>query len=356
MKTYKHLYPQITAFENLRQAFKKAARGKRKRPDVADFEFNLESNLLVLQDELRAETYTPGAYFNFRIHDPKPRIISAASFRDRVVHHALCQVIEPIWERRFIDDTYACRTGKGTHAALDRCTESARRYPYVLQCDIEHFFPRIDHAILYHQLEKLIADPSALRLCRKILDSGTGIHPAIEHPVYFPGDDLFSALRPCGLPIGNLTSQFWANVYLNPLDQFIKRELKCHAYVRYVDDFLLFASEKSTLHAWRQAIIAYLIGLRLQLHERRAAVYPVVSGIPFLGWRVYPDHRRLKRHNGVAFQRRFRVLCQDFYQGKISYTQLYASIQSWIAHAKHGDTLGLRRALISSVTLPAGIG
>ncbi|HSF82804.1 MAG TPA: reverse transcriptase/maturase family protein [Anaerolineales bacterium] len=351
MKTYRQLYPQITAFENLRRAFKKAARGKRKRPDVAGFEYRLEANLLALQQDLLAETYTPGAYYSFRIQDPKPRLISAAPFRDRVVHHALCQVIEPLWERRFIHDTYACRVGKGTHAALDRCTEYARRDPYVLKCDIQHFFPRVDHELLYKQFERLIADPRTLRLCRKILDSGAGVHPPPGNPVYFPGDDLFAALRPRGLPIGNLTSQFWANVYLNPLDQFIKRQLKCRHYLRYVDDFLLFGGDKSVLHAWREAIIDFLAGLRLRLHEEQAAVFPVATGIPFLGWRVYPDHRRLKRRNGVAFQRRFARLRQEFRRGEISYEQMNACVQSWIAHAAHGDTWGLRRSLLCSAVL-----
>ncbi|HJW89659.1 MAG TPA: reverse transcriptase domain-containing protein [Anaerolineales bacterium] len=351
MKTYKHLYPQITAFENLRLAFKKAARGKRKSRSVAAFEFDLEANLLSLQEQLLAETYTPGAYFNFRIFDPKPRLISAAPFRDRVVHHALCQVIEPLWERRFIHDTYACRAGKGTHAALDRCQEFARRYAYVLKCDIQHFFPSVDHALLYAQFERLIADPQALRLCRKILDSGAGVHRQECAPPYFPGDDLWAALRRRGLPIGNLTSQFWANVYLHPLDQFVKRELKCAGYVRYVDDALLFAGDKTSLHTWRQELIGFLAGLRLQLHESQAVVFPVGTGIPFLGWRVYPDHRRLKRRNGVAFQRRFARLRLDLARGVIGPDQLKASLQSWIAHAAHGDTWGLRRALISSAIL-----
>lgn len=357
MKTYKHLYPQITAFENLRQAFKGAARGKRQRPDVADFEYHLEANLWQLQAELSAQTYQPGPYRNFYIFDPKPRLISAAPFRDRVAHHALCRVIQPIFERRLIYDTYACRVGKGVHAALDRCTEFSRRYPYVLKCDIERFFPNMDHATLYAQFERLIADPPTLWLIRQILDSGAHIHRTEHATCYFPGDDgdtehrSFAALRPCGLPIGNLTSQFWANVYLDPLDQLIKRELKCPAYLRYVDDLLLFADDKPTLHAWREAIIHFLAGLRLRLHEPQAVVFPVQTGIPFLGWRIYPDHRRLKRRNGVAFQRRFAHLRAEFAAGRLTYSELQASVQSWIAHASHGDTWGLRRSLISSTIL-----
>jgi retron-type reverse transcriptase len=351
MKTYKHLYPQITAFENLRQAFRQAARGKYKRPDVSDFAYHLDTRLTELQSELLDESYQPGLYFSFCIDDPKPRLISAAPFRDRVVHHALCRVTEPIWERRFIHDTYACRIGKGTHAALDRCTEFSRRYPYVLQCDIERFFPSMDHALLFTQFERLIADDAALRLMRKILDSGAGLHPPDPIPIYFPGDDLFAALRPRGLPIGNLTSQFWANVYLNPLDQFIKQSLKCRGYIRYVDDFLLFADSKATLHAWRKDVIQYLTRLRLRLHEAQAVVFPVRTGIPFLGWRIYPYQRKLKRRNGVAFQRRFAQLCCDLASGRLSYERFQASVQSWIAHASFGDTWGLRRALISSAIL-----
>ncbi len=350
MKTYKHLYPQITAFENLHRAFKKAARGKRGRPDVAAFEFDLERQLLNLQADLQTETYRPGAYYNFRVYDPKPRLISAAPFRDRVTHHALCNVIEPLFERRFIFDTYACRLGKGTHAALDRAQHFARRFPYVLKCDLQHFFPSMDHALLKNQLARVIADPATLKLAGLIVDSGVGIHA--PEPVYFEGDDLWAANRPRGLPIGNLTSQFWANVYLNPLDQFVKRELKCGAYVRYVDDFLLFAPDKARLHAWKKAIIAFSASLRLQLHEREAAVFPVATGIPFLGWRVYPDHRLLKRRNGVAFQRRLAALLAVFAAGEIDWPDVNASIQSWLAHAAHGDTWGLRRALVSSWVIP----
>jgi retron-type reverse transcriptase len=352
IKTHKNLYPLITNFENLYQAFKNAARGKRGRPDVAAFEYDLEANLLALQEELESQTYTPGPYHNFRIHDPKPRLISAAPFRDRVVHHALCRIIEPLFERRFIHDSYACRVGKGTHAALDRCQQFARRYPYVLKCDLVHFFPSIDHAILRAQLARVIADARTMWLIDQIIDSGAEVHASDASPHYFPGDDLFAATRPRGLPIGNLTSQFWANVYLNPLDHFIKRELKCQGYERYVDDSLLFADDKPTLHRWKREVIEYAATLRARLHEHQSVVFPVSTGIPFLGWRVYPDHRRLKRRNGVAFQRRFARLVREYAAGQITWEQMNASVQSWIAHASHGDTWGLRGSLLSSVVLP----
>jgi hypothetical protein len=347
MKTYKNLYPQICAFENLYGSFKAAARGKRGNPRVAEFEQRLEDNLIQLQDELVAQTYQPGAYTHFRITTPKPRIISAAPFRDRVAHHALCRLIEPIWERKFIHDSYACRVGKGTHAALDRCTEFARRYPYVLKCDLVHFFPSVDHAILREILARPIADAQTRWLMDQFLDSGKTSELSQSSEVsYFPGDDLFAALRPRGLPIGNLTSQFWANVYLNELDQFVKRELKCRAYLRYCDDFLLFHDEKPPLWAWRTAIIEFARTLRLKLHERESTVLPVRTGIPFLGFRVYPDHRRLKRANGVAFARRFAARIQAYQAGRLTRAKLDATVLGWVAHTTHGDTYGLRRTLL----------
>jgi len=333
-------------------AFKAARRGKRSRPDIAEFEFDLEANLLALQTELQEEAYQPGTYRNFQISDPKPRLISAAPFRDRVVHHALCRVIEPLFERRFIHDTYACRKGKGTHAAIQRAQLFSGKYPYVLKCDIEHFFPRMDHQVLYKQFRRVIADEQTLRLCRLILDGGAGIHKGVD-PAYFAGDDLFSSLRARGLPIGNLTSQFWANVYLNPLDHFIKRELKCPAYVRYVDDFLLFSDDKAALHAWRLEVIKFLSSLRLTLHEREAQVFPTCTGLPFLGWHVYPDHLRLKRRNGVAFQRRYAEMRRKYQHGEITRERMDAGVQGWIAHVQHGQTWGLRRSLLTRATIAA---
>jgi retron-type reverse transcriptase len=347
MKVYRDLYPQVVSFENLYLAYRKAARGKRGQPPVAAFEFDLEANLFRLQDELEAETYYPGPYTSFTIHDPKRRRISAAPFRDRVVHHALCNIIEPIFERTFIGDSYANRIGKGTHAALDRAQHFARRHPYVLQCDVEQFFPSVDLAILRGILARKLADPQVMGLVDRILDGGAGVLRDEYEMVYFPGDDLFAVERPRGLPIGNLTSQFWANVYLNELDQFAKRELGCPAYVRYVDDFLLFADDKRQLWAWKDAVRGRLAALRLTLHERESTVYPVTNGLPFLGFRVYPDHRLLKRRNGQAFAVRLRNWRKAVARGELTWAEVTPRVQGWVAHAKHGDTYGLRRSLLS---------
>ena len=342
---YRHLYPQVWAWENLLLAWRKARKGKRGRAPAATFESNAGENLLALQEELTTHRYEPGGYVSFHIQEPKRRLISAAPFRDRVVHHALCNVIEPLFERRFIFDSYANRVGKGTHAALDRCQEFARRYPYVLQCDVRQFFPAIDHAILETRLAQLIADPDVLWLCRVILASGRNVLAAEYAMDWFYGDDLFAPLRPRGLPIGNLTSQFWANVYLNPLDHFIKRELKCSAYLRYVDDFLLFANDKATLWRWRQQVIAFLDAQRLKLHERRCHPQPVTEGIPFLGFVVYPYQRKLKRRKGIAFRRHLRGLLARYRAREIPLRRVTASVQGWVNHVRYGQTYHLRKAV-----------
>jgi RNA-directed DNA polymerase len=352
MKTYKNIYPSIYTYENLHTAWRKAARGKRKSPEVAGFEYHLIDNLLQLEEELRSQSYQPGPYRHFYLREPKLRRISAAPFRDRVVHHALVQQIEPICEARFIDDSYACRLAKGTHAALNRCQDLARRYRYVLQCDIVQFFPAIDHAILREILFRRIADAPTRRLIEQILSSGAGVLAGEYDMVYFPGDDLLAAARPRGLPIGNLTSQFWANCYLNELDQFIKRELKCRAYLRYVDDFLLFSDSKPQLWTWKAAINAFLPRLRLTLHQASSTVYPVANGIPFLGFVTYPTHRLLKRRNGLAFRRRFKAQLRQLATGQLAYADVTASVQGWLAHAAHGQTYGLRQALLGAQIIP----
>jgi hypothetical protein len=269
-----------------------------------------------------------------------------------VAHHALCNVIGPIYERKFIYDSYANRVGKGTHRALDRCTAYMRRYAYVLPCDVQQFFPAIDHAILKSILARTLADRAAMALCEKIIDSGAGILTHEYTLRGFPGDDLGAAAeRLRGLPIGNLTSQFWANVYLNELDQFVKHELRCPAYLRYVDDFLLFADDKVTLHEWREAIITFLQTLRLTIHENRAQPRPVTQGIPFLGFIIYLDHRRIKPRTGLRYRRHLMALYRQYRCGEIPRAELDASVQAWIGHAQHGDTWGLRARLFSDLIL-----
>ena len=189
------MYAQLTSWDNLLLAYRRASKGKRSQPGVAAFEYRLEEHLLALQKALRTHTYCPGRYTHFFIHEPKRRLISAAPFRDRVVHHALCNLIEPVFERTFVADSYANRRGKGTHRALQRVQDLARHYPYVLQCDLRQFFPSVDHAILRGILARKLTDNDVLWLIDRILESGRGVLSEVYTMVYFPGDDLFAALR-----------------------------------------------------------------------------------------------------------------------------------------------------------------
>jgi uncharacterized protein YbaR (Trm112 family) len=268
------------------------------------------------------------------------------------VHHALCRVIEPVFERSFVFDCYANRAGKGTHRALDRCTQYARRHRYVLQGDIRLFFPSIDHRILLERLARRIADPRVLGLARLILEYSNPQPPA---EFYFPGDNLFTPYeRRRGLPIGNLTSQFWANLYLDPLDHFFKDDLGAPGYVRYVDDFLVFADDKKLLAAWLELARRRLEGIRLLLNERKTRIYPVEEGIPFLGFRVFPAQRRLLPGAVKRARRRLRRLVAEWEAGGIGMDAVERSVTAWIAHAAHGNTQGLRRCLLGGAVFRAG--
>jgi len=345
------MYERICAFDNLYAAYLAARKGKRAHPDVAAFEFNAEAELIQLRDDLLARAYLPGAYRTFAIHEPKRRLISAAPFRDRVVHHALVRVIEPIFERRFIGDSYANRFGKGTHRALERCTQCLRRFKYVMPLDVVQFFPSIDQAILRRILARAIPDRDALALIDAILRSGIGVLSDVYDMVWFPGDDASAAFRPRGLPIGNLTSQFWANVYLNELDQFVKRRLGVKGYIRYVDDILVFDDDQRRLRDGHAEMVAFLSTLRLILHQRQPQPRPVGEGIPFLGFTVFPTHRRLKRRKAVYAWRRLKAKRDQVRVGVMSSGAFEASLLAWIAHAQHGDTWGLRRAMFRQFTL-----
>ena len=343
--SHRAAFAHIVAWENLLDAYRKAARGKRGRDSTARFEHQIADRLLELQAELHSQRYQPGPYVNFSIHEPKQRLISAAPFRDRVVHHALCNVIEPWFERRFIVDSYANRPGKGTHRAVDRLQQCARRYRYVLRLDIVQHFPSIDHAILYDILTRTIHDADVLWLVKTIIASGTGVLNQAYTMRWFPGDDLLAAPRPRGLPIGNLTSQFWSNCYLNPLDHFVKRELRCPAYLRYVDDMALFSDSKRELWHWKQALRERLATLRLILHPQ-AQVTPVQHGIPWLGFLVYPDHRRVKARNVQHFQRRLQEHWQAYCAGTLSFAAFDAGVQGWINHVRYADSWGLRQHVL----------
>lgn len=345
MKRHGNLWDEITSFPNLLRAAEKAQRGKRLTPAVRRFNQNLEWELLQLQSDLREKTYQPGHYRAFMIQHPKPRLISAAPYRDRIVHHALCNVIEPVFDRTFVFDSYACRVGKGTHRAVDRFTQFARRYPFALKCDVKRFFPSIDHEILLGLVARKLKDGDALALARRIVENSNPQEEVLDH---FPGDNLFTPHeRRRGLPIGNLTSQFFANVYLNGFDHFVKEELRCQAYVRYCDDFVIFSDDKEFLWRARDRCASHLALLRLRLHPRKQRIYRVTEGMDFLGYRVFPTHRRLRRDNVVRAYRRAWRMRREFAEWQTDVSAVRQRLCSWLGHAGHADSHGLRTALLA---------
>lgn len=344
------MYDELCSWDNLLAAYHQAAKGKRGRHEVAAFEHQLEDNLLSLQEDLLAQTYVTGGYQSFYIREPKRRLISAAPFRDRVVHHALCNLIEPIFERSFIFDSYANRVGKGTHRALDRCQQFARKYAYVLQCDVKQFFPSVDHEILKSTLKAKISDEKVNWLISRILRGGAGVLSEEYDMQWFDKDDLFAIARPRGLPIGNLTSQFWANCYLNSFDHFVKRELRCEAYIRYVDDFVLFDNDKKLLQNWLERIQNRLEIYRLVLHSG-ACPKPATEPISFLGFVIFRNKRRLRRERGVRFMRKLKNLVCSYKSQAVLFDSLDNSVRGWVNHVRYANTIGLRKSVLSKVRI-----
>lgn len=344
MKTYRNLFDRFASFDNLALAYRAARRGKRQSADVARFELEWESEILAIRCDLLADRYQFGRYRRFTVREPKERLISAAPFRDRVVHHALVNVLEPIYESRFIHDTYACREDRGTHRAVLRCQEHARRYRYVLKADVSKFYQTVDHEMLLGILRRQVRDKRILSLLKAVL---AGYDTGSEYYHAFQGDDLFSPFRARGIPIGNLTSQFFANIYLGHIDSIIKREMHVQGYVRYMDDMLLFSDDREQLRAWRSALRAGLADLRLLLHPEKCGIINAKNGIPFLGFRVFPQHRLLLGAGVRRFVRRTRKQIKAVERGNLEYAALNRSIRGWISHAEFGDSYILRRTILS---------
>lgn len=353
MKRYGNLWQQVTDFENLLKASRQAQRGKRFRFNVLEFNYHLEQNLATLQEALQEQTYRPGKYHSFRIFEPKPRLISAAPYCDRVVHHALCNVIVPIFERTFIADSYANRLYLGTHKALHRFTGFLRTHRYILQCDIRKYFPSIDHDLLKAILSRKIKCVETLALIETIIDYSNEQEPVLE---YFPGDTILTpAQRRHGLPIGNLTSQFFANCYLNGFDHFVKEKLKATAYLRYVDDFVLFSDDYGYLVHARQAIEDYLTTLRLKIHPIKSQLFKTERGANFVGFRVFPEYIRVRGDNLRRSRHRLHILKAAYLNGEIDSERYNKSLESWMAHLDHADSYRLQEDIRESWSIADAI-
>ncbi len=327
MISFNNLFEKVVCFENLYKAYLKARRGKNDSVEVLKFTYHLERNLIVLQKELQNGTYRTGKYRRFVIFEPKRREISALPFRDRVVHHAVCSVIEPVFEKTFLFDSFACRKNKGTHAGAKRLQFFLRKNSkncFALKCDVKKYFPSVDHEILKLALRKKIFDKKLLSLLDMIIDS--------------PGGNV-------GIPIGNLTSQLFANVFLNQLDGFVKQELNAKHYVRYMDDFILLHESKKVLQQWKSKIRLFLCSIKLELSEKKANVFPVWLGIDFLGYRLFAFHRLIRKSTVKRFLRKIKPKIANFVSGELSFEKLLESFNSWEAYLLHGNSFSLKKSI-----------
>ncbi len=333
MKTHKNLFQEVCEFENLYNAYLKARRGKNNSAEVLKFNYNLENELLKLQCELRSQTYKTGKYRHFIILEPKERKISALPFRDRVVHHAICTVIEIIFEKKFIYDSYACRKGKGTHAGADRIQKFIRKANnyYVLKCDVSKYFPSVNHEILKKLIREKIADKKLLQLLDKIVDSSEE-------------QNIQSSLQK-GIPIGNLTSQLFANIYLNKLDEYVKYELKINYYLRYMDDFVIMHESKIYLHEVKEKIIFFFASMKLTLHPKKANIFPVALGIDFLGYRIFNNHRLVRKSTVKRFIKSVKGKIKKYNHRNINFDKLMESFNSWEAYMDQGNSYNLKKSL-----------
>lgn len=311
--------------QNLHLAFYKTAKGRRYNPDVLSFKQNLEENLFILQKELLDKTYIPCPYRTFILYEPKERIIYVSPIRDRIIHHAIMNIIEPIWDRLFIFDSYACRKNKGTHAGVKRTVSFLRKAiqrwgkVYCLKCDISKYFPSINHHILLQIIEKKIKCKDTLWLLKTIIfnNSSDKNNPDSKN-----------------MPIGNLISQWSANLYLNELDYFIKHNLKVEYYIRYMDDFILLHNDKEYLKLLKHTISAFLIEkLRLNLNPK-SDIFPINRGIDFLGYRIWHNNILLRKSNIIKATRRFKKLQKLYKQNLIEKERIICSVNSWLGHCK----------------------
>lgn len=336
MKSSSNLYPKLCSYNNLLKAFKKASKGKSFMPYVVEFRENLNLNLLSLKTELETLTYKPTKLKKFVIRDPKTRVIRKSIFKDRVVHHAIVNILEPIYEKTFIEDSYANRKTKGTLAAIKRFDKFKRKVSknnkikcFVFKADIKKFFDSVDQDTLLKIFRRNIKDKKLLWLIKQILKN-------------FHNKEK-------GMPLGNMTSQFFANVYLNELDYFVKHKIKAKYYLRYVDDFVILHGNKSVLEKYKVKIKKYLKNLDLELHPNKSKIFPNYKGINFLGYKMFYYHRLIIRRNLNQFKRKLITLEKDYNEGSINFEKVLNSIDGWMAYAIWANSYKLRKKLMKEI-------
>jgi retron-type reverse transcriptase len=332
MKTYKHLYNHIYDYKNLRLAYEEAKKGKTKNNYVIEFKKDLWGNLYSLHKELENQTYKPKPLQRFIIKDPKSRVIHASAFPDRIVHHVLIIAVESIFDKEFIYDSCANRIGKGTLFAIKRLdyfkrkvTKNFTKNAYCLKADIKHYFEEVNHEILINILKRKIKDDKVIWLIEKILKN-----------VSLGGEQDLQK----GMPLGNLTSQFFANLYLNDFDQFVKHILKAEFYIRYVDDFVILHENEEQLKVWKEKIEKFLREkLKIELHAQKSRIILLSRGIDFGGFRNFIHYRLLRKRN----LRKIVLKIKQYNEEKLTYEKLIESFRGWQAYAKWANSYNLQK-------------
>jgi len=325
---FNHDFEEVISVENLLGSWKEFLKGKRTRKDVQIFSLDLMENIIGLHQDLSNYQYCHGLYQAFRINDPKPRQIHKSSVRDRLLHRAVYRFLYPFFDRLFISDSFSCRLNKGTHKAINRFRAFAykvslnnTRTTWILKCDISKFFENINHKILLDLLGQYILDKDVISLLTQIVKS-------------------FSYAPNRGLPLGNLTSQLLVNIYMNEFDQFVKYELKVKYYIRYADDFTVFSRDKSWLEELLPRIDGFLTEkLKLTLHPSKISIRTLASGVDFLGWVQFSDHRVLRTSTK---RRMFKKL--DLSKNK-------NTLNSYLGLLKYGHTHKLRKRIYEKVNI-----
>lgn len=335
MKIYKDLYWRIISPQALFRAWEVFKSDKKNKVDVAEFELDLETNIFDLYRDLKNGTYKHGPYKGFWIHDPKLRRIHKASVRDRVLHHAIFSVLNPIFEPTFIPESFSCRVGKGTHKGMKKVTEMIRtvsrnntKICYALKCDVRKFFDSIDHGVLLGIVEKKIKDEHLMKLMREIINSFEASRR-----------NLFDC---CGVPIGNLTSQIFANIYMNEFDQFVKQNLKVKNYARYTDDFIIISSDKEYLDGLLPLMQDFLKAkLFLELHPKKIILKKHHRGIDFLGYVILPEHIKMRTKTKRKIPKKLRESVRLYKNGAIREVTLKSSLQSYMGVLSHANAYQL---------------
>lgn len=334
-----HIFEEVISLKNLFLAWSEFKHGKSKKIDVRQFEFYLEDNIFQLNSELKSQSYQHSRYTPFFICDPKLRKIHKATVKDRVLHHAVFRALYPIFDKTFIADSYSCRDYKGTHRAVNRLRKFALKVSqnntkncFVLQCDIKKFFDSIDHEILLVLLQKKIQDQKLLWLLNELINS-------------------FSVLPGVGLPLGNITSQLFANIYLNEFDQFIKHQLRLKYYIRYCDDFVILSESKQFLENLIPQISSFLKEkLKLNLHQEKTKIKKYHQGIDFLGYVSFPHHRILRVKTKKRMFAKLKIKKEQKMAGAITAISFNQTLQSYLGILKHCNGYKLQKAIVARVS------